>query len=131
MSRIGTASLVCLLAFVAPSAPAAEGAHPIDQLNSLILTQCKSMEQQFRDTDEYRNVLAKVPEGTMCNCVTDRLKASPAIVALRAEDADVVTRRLALESQFTDYLVAKMSSEIFSCLAKDLDTGADALNAAH
>ena len=128
MRRIAPMFFASLLALSLP-ASAEDEQHPIDFLNGVMAEQCDAMERNFRGMPGMKEALASRPDGSLCKCVADRFKTSKMLNELRAKDAAEIEKAME-DKRFENYLIAKMSAEIFICVASELDTGADALKPA-
>lgn len=121
-------ALTTLLVAASMSSPAraAEGQEGVDLLMDTITTGCIGMNTQFRQTPGLGSALSARPEHALCECVEQRLNAMPLIGELRKlEDAKLES--LVEGQAFKDYLVAKLSATMFTCVTDELDAGADAI----
>lgn len=128
--RIATPLALTTLLFAASMAAparAGEGQEGIDLMLSTITNGCTGMNTQFRQTPGLGGALASRPENALCDCVEKRLSAMPLIADLRKLD-DAKLESLISEGQtFKDYLVAKLSATMFTCVTDELNAGADAI----
>lgn len=128
--RIATSlALTTLLvaASMASPARAGEGQEGINLMLDAINTGCTGMNSQFRQTPGLGSALSMRPESALCDCVEKRLNAMPLVADLRKLD-DAKLESLISEGQtFKDYLVAKLSATMFTCVTDELNAGADAI----
>jgi hypothetical protein len=95
---------------------------PEGDLQSLMLTQCATMNAQFRTTPGISDVLKTRPEPAMCECVNRGMRADAALESMSgASDEEV--QKLVANANFETFFVAKLSSIFFSCLSQELDAG--------
>jgi hypothetical protein len=119
-------STLFFAASIASPARAAEGQAGINMMLDTITTGCKGMNTQFRQTPGLGSALSVRPENALCDCVEKRLNAMPLIEELRKFD-DAKLETLIEGETFKDYLVAKLSATMFTCVTDELDAGADAI----
>jgi hypothetical protein len=115
-----------LAASMASPARAAEGQEGIKMMLDTITAGCQGMNTQFRQTPGLGSALSARPESALCDCVEKRLNAMPLIEELRKFD-DAKLETLIEGETFKDYLVAKLSATMFTCVTDELDAGADAI----
>lgn len=124
------ASLALTTLFVAASmaspARAAENPKGVDLLMDTITTGCVGMNTQFRRTPGLGSALSARPEQALCECVEQRLNAMPLIEDLRKLEHAKLESMVEVPA-FKDYLVAKLSAAMFTCVTDELDAGADAI----
>lgn len=119
-------STLLVAASMASPARAAEGQEGINLMLDTITTGCTAMNTQFRQTAGLGGALSARPENALCDCVEKRLAAMPLIAELRKFD-DAKLETLIEGETFKDYLVAKLSATMFTCVTDELDAGADAI----
>jgi hypothetical protein len=128
MRIVACLALTTLLVATSMASPAraAEGQEGVDLLMDTITTGCNGMNTQFRQTPGLGSALSARPEHALCECVEQRLNAMPLIGELRKLD-DAKLESLIEGPAFKDYLVAKLSATMFTCVTDELDAGADAI----
>lgn len=121
-------ALISLLfaASMASPARAGEGQEGINLMLDAINTGCTGMNTQFRQTPGLGSALSMRPESALCDCVEKRLSAMPLVADLRKLD-DAKLESLIEGQTFKDYLVAKLSATMFTCVTDELNAGADAI----
>ena len=121
-------SLIALLAGAATAAPAraSESKDDIDAMLQVISSECAGMSEQFRKTPGMGSALSARPEKALCDCVGERMNGMPLIAELRGLD-DAKLESLVLDPVFKEYLIAKLSAKMFTCVTDELDAGADAI----
>ena len=126
--RIAASLALTTLVAASMSSPAraAEGQEDVDLLMDTITTGCNGMNTQFRQTPGLGSALSARPEHALCECVEQRLNAMPLIGELRKLD-DAKLESMIEGQAFKDYLVAKLSATMFTCVTDELDAGADAI----
>lgn len=115
-----------VVASMASPARAGEGQTGIDLMMDSITSGCSGMDAQFRQTPGMGTAMSARPEGALCDCVEKRLNAAPLVVQLRKLD-DAQLESLVKQPNFEDYLVAKLSATLFTCVTDELNAGADAI----
>ncbi len=95
---------------------------PEDDMQSIMLSQCATMNAQFRTTQGISDVLKTRPEPAMCECVSRGMSADAAMASMRGASEEEMEKRVA-NKNFETFFVAKLSSIFFSCLSQELDAG--------
>lgn len=131
MRIVASLALTTLLAAASAASPAraGEAQKGVDLLMDTIAGGCSGMDAEFRRTPGMSTAMSKRPEGAFCECVEKRLEAMPLVAELRGLD-DAELGALIEQSTFKDYLVAKFSATLFTCVTDELDAGADAIKPA-
>ena len=124
--RIAASLALTTLLVAASPARAGEGQEGIDMMLDTINTGCTGMNTQFRQMQGMGAALASRPENALCDCVEKRLSAMPLVADLRKLD-DAKLESLIEGQTFKDYLVAKLSATLFTCVTDELNAGADAI----
>lgn len=122
-------TLIALLAGAAATASpvrASESKDDIDAMLQVISSECAGMSEQFRKTPGMGSALSARPEKALCDCVGERMNGMPLIAELRGLD-DAKLESLVLDPAFKEYLIAKLSARMFTCVTDELDAGADAI----
>ena len=122
-------TLIALLAGAAATASpvrASESKDDIDAMLQVISSECAGMSEQFRKTPGMGSALSARPEKALCDCVGERMNGMPLIAELRGLD-DAKLESLVLDPVFKEYLIAKLSARMFTCVTDELDAGADAI----
>ncbi len=117
-------ALACTSAFA--ESVSAEGGpqKPQGDLQSIMLTQCATMNAQFRTTPGISDVLKTRPEAAMCECVNRGMRADAALESMRGASEEALQARIE-NKNFETFFVAKLSSIFFSCLSQELDEGVE------
>ena len=97
---------------------------PEGDLQSIMLTQCATMNAQFRTTPGIGDVLKTRPEAAMCECVNGGMRADAALESMRGASEEALQARIE-NRNFETFFVAKLSSIFFSCLSQELDAGVE------
>ncbi|MBL8263894.1 MAG: hypothetical protein JNM58_15860 [Xanthomonadaceae bacterium] len=119
--------LSLLIAISMPStAGASEAREGVVMMLDAINSQCGSMSAQFRKTPGLGSALSSRPENLLCDCVEKRLEAMPLVAEIQGFD-DAKINMLMDQPAFKDYLVAKLSATMFTCVTDELNAGAEAI----
>lgn len=128
MHKMTTLAVLPLLFGIAmPStAGASEAREGVAMMLDAINSQCGSMSAQLRNAPGLGATLSSRPENLLCDCVEKRIEAMPLVREIQGFD-DAKINALIEKQAFKDYLVAKLSATMFTCVTDELNAGADTI----